>query len=77
MVNTVAIRGHDGNVGRHVLPHLVKAHQQGLIRLVILHRPSSDTSKLPSNIELRVIDTDTEEGRKQLPKQLAGINALM
>lgn len=77
MTNTIAIRGHDGNVGKHVLPHLIKAHQEGHIRLVVLHRPTSDVSKIPSGIELRAIDTDTEEGKQKLPEQLAGINVLM
>lgn len=77
MVSTIAIRGHNGNVGRHVLPNLVKAHQEGKIKLVVLHRPESKVDGLPADIELRAIDTDSEQGKKDLPQQLKGINALM
>lgn len=77
MVSTIAIRGHSGNVGRHVLSHLIKAHQEGKIKLVVLHRPESTVDGIPDDIELRAIDTDSEQGKQNLREQLKGIQALI
>ncbi|XAO22688.1 hypothetical protein I312_101461 [Cryptococcus bacillisporus CA1280] len=59
----VALIGHNGTVGENILPYLVDAHKKGSIKLVILHRPNSDLSKIPSDagIEKRIIEL--EEGK--------------
>lgn len=59
----VALIGHNGTVGENILPYLVEAHKKGSIKLVILHRPNSDLSKIPSDagIEKRIIEL--EEGK--------------
>lgn len=59
----VALIGHNGTVGENILPYLVDAHKKGAIKLVILHRPNSDASKIPSDagIEKRIIEL--EEGK--------------
>lgn len=77
MIPTIAIRGHNGNVGRHIFPHLVKAHDAGQIKLVVLLRAESIIPDLPRGAEHRVIDPESEEGKAKLPSQLSGIHALM
>ena len=51
MPTTIAIVGHNGNVGKQVVPHLVKAHQAGHIKLIVLHRPSSGLNNVPADVE--------------------------
>jgi uncharacterized protein YbjT (DUF2867 family) len=74
MTTTIAIIGHNGNVGRKVLPHLLKAHQAGQIKLVVLHRPSSAIDSIPSSVEKRVIDVTDPKSLKEVVK---GINVLL
>ncbi|KIR77072.1 hypothetical protein I305_06046 [Cryptococcus gattii E566] len=68
MAPIVALLGHNGTVGSNLLPYLINAHTKGSLKLVILYRPSSDLSKIPSDegIEKRVIelkDGETENIR--------------
>lgn len=68
MAPIVALLGHNGTVGSNLLPYLINAHTKGSLKLVILYRPSSDLSKIPSDegIEKRVIelkDGETEKTR--------------
>jgi uncharacterized protein YbjT (DUF2867 family) len=74
MTTTIAIIGHNGNVGRKVLPHLLKAHQAGQIKLVVLHRPSSAIDSIPSSVEKRVMTGTDPESLKEVVK---GINVLL
>jgi uncharacterized protein YbjT (DUF2867 family) len=74
MTTTIAIIGHNGNVGRKVLPHLIKAHQAGQIKLVVLHRPSSAIDSIPSSVEKRLMDVSDPKSLKELVK---GINVLL
>jgi nucleoside-diphosphate-sugar epimerase len=74
MTTTIAIIGHNGNVGKKVLPHLVKAHLAGQIRLVVLHRATSSVESIPSEVERRVLsDTDAS----LLKEVVKGINVLL
>jgi uncharacterized protein YbjT (DUF2867 family) len=74
MATTIAIIGHNGNVGKKVLPHLIKAHEAGQIKLVVLHRPSSATDSIPSNVEKRVMHGTNPESLKEVVK---GVNVLL
>ncbi|OWZ74143.1 hypothetical protein AYX14_00364 [Cryptococcus neoformans] len=60
MAPVVALIGHNGTVGNNLLPYLVEAHKKGSIKLVILHRSSSDLSKVPSDagIEKRIVELE-------------------
>lgn len=62
MVNTVAIYGASGSLGKATLASLLSSHQAGHIKLVILHRPSSDIKSLnlPSDVETRAIDLESD-----------------
>lgn len=74
MTHTIAIVGHNGNVGRKVVPHLIQAHQAGQIKLIVLHRPSSAVDTIPEDVERRVIkDTDAQF----LKGIIKGINVLL
>ena len=58
---TIGILGHTGRVGSQITKNLIKYHTQGLVKLVILHRPGSRISDLPSEIETRVIELEKDE----------------
>jgi nucleoside-diphosphate-sugar epimerase len=73
---TVGIIGHTGRVGSQVLKNLITYHEQGQIEVIVLHRPSSDISKVPSGIETRVIDLTQDEPEKHLAA-IQGINVIM
>ena len=60
-MHTVALMGHTGRTGRPALNHLAEAHAAGKIKLIVVHRPSSDTSIVPPGIETRVIDLDKND----------------
>lgn len=57
-MHTVGLLGHTGRIGAYALKHLLKAHQEGTIKLIVLHRPSSDVSanRVPQDVERRVLD---------------------
>jgi len=73
---TVALHGHNGNVGSATLSHLIKAHRSGKIKLVMLHRASSDLSTVPSDVEKRVIDLESGDLATN-QKAVAGLNIVM
>lgn len=60
----VGILGHTGRVGSQITKNLINYQAQGLIKLVILHRPSSNISGLPSGVETRVVELEKEEPEK-------------
>jgi len=59
MVNTVALLAPTGLLGANLLTSLVEKHNEGKIKLVVLHRATSDVSKVPEGIEKRVFDINT------------------
>lgn len=73
---TIGVLGHTGRIGSQVVKHLIKYHQQGKIRLVILHRPSSNISNLPEDVETRVIKLDKDEPEKHF-EAVKGLNVVM
>ncbi|KAJ7740104.1 hypothetical protein B0H16DRAFT_58701 [Mycena metata] len=58
---SVAIWGAAGYMGAPFSRALLKAHRQGLLRFVILHRPESDLGRYPADIEKRCISLDDGE----------------
>jgi len=73
---TVGLLGHTGRVGSEILKNLIKYNQAGLIKPIVLHRPSSDISKIPSGIETRVLDLANDEPAQHLAA-VEGINVVM
>ncbi|WVQ74178.1 hypothetical protein IAR50_003772 [Cryptococcus sp. DSM 104548] len=55
---TVGLLGHTGTVGSALFTPLYEAHKKGDLKLVILHRPSSDISKVPSDVDKRVVELE-------------------
>ena len=53
MSRTVALFGHSGATGKVIVPVLAA---ESSIKLKVLHRPSSDVSKLPSSVETVKVD---------------------
>jgi len=74
MTITIAIIGHNGNVGKKVLPHLIKAHEAGQVKLVVLHRTSSAIDNIPSTVEKRVMTGIDSISLKEVVK---GVNILL
>ncbi|KAJ7784622.1 hypothetical protein B0H16DRAFT_1493202 [Mycena metata] len=58
---SVGIWGAAGYMGAPFSRALLKAHRQGLLRFVILHRPESDLARYPADIEKRRINLDDAE----------------
>jgi aspartate-semialdehyde dehydrogenase len=75
-VTTVGIIGHTGRVGSQVLKNMASYHEQGLLRVIVLHRPSSDVSKVHSDLETRILDLAQDEPDKHLAA-IQGINVIM
>ncbi|WWC90937.1 uncharacterized protein L201_005875 [Kwoniella dendrophila CBS 6074] len=76
MVHTVGFYGHSGRTGVVVTPRLLKARDEGKINLVVLHRPSSDISKLPQDLEKRVLDLE-KGSEDEIKAAVKGINVLL
>ncbi|ODN73180.1 hypothetical protein L202_07741 [Cryptococcus amylolentus CBS 6039] len=55
---TVGLLGPTGTVGGALFKSLYEAHKKGDVKLVVLHRSGSDTSKLPSDVDKRVVDLE-------------------
>lgn len=78
-MTVVALLNHSGNVGKEILSTLIKAHQSdqsGEHKIIVLHRASSDTSKIPQGIEKRVIDLNGGD-ETSISKAIEGIEVLM
>ena len=58
---SVGILGVTGFMGSLYARGLLKAHRSGQLRCVILHRPESDLSRYPTNIEKRSLDLEHGE----------------
>jgi hypothetical protein len=76
MANTVALLAPTGLLGSQLLPVLAAKHKQGVIRLIVLHRATSDVSKVPSDVEKRVFDFAAVTP-ELLQTALAGVDVLM
>jgi short subunit dehydrogenase-like uncharacterized protein len=57
----VGIWGAAGYIGATFSRALIKAHRDGLLRFVILHRPESKLERYPTDIEKRCIDLTNED----------------
>jgi hypothetical protein len=71
----VGILGHNGRVGSELLRQLTSLHGNDFT-VVVLHRPGSNVSTIPSGIETREIELDGEDG-KRFDKAVSGINVLV
>jgi hypothetical protein len=75
-MTTVGLINHNGQLGSAVMSALAPHAQKGDIKLVVLHRPSSDLSKVPHGVETRVLDL--EKGDKaELKEAVKGLNIVM
>ena len=75
-MTTVALLSHTGLVGRGLLKPFLAAHVTKQINLVILHRPDSDISSIPNDIEKRVLDLVSND-RDEITAAVEGIEILM
>lgn len=77
MVHTVGLAGASGNVGLPAAKELIKAAQEGKIRLVILHREGRKPVKLSEaeNVEFRTFSPDGPAD--QLEAAVRDINVYM
>ncbi|ORY24567.1 hypothetical protein BCR39DRAFT_546505 [Naematelia encephala] len=57
-MTTVALLSHTGYVGSNLLRAFLPAHTDGKIKLVVIHRPSSNVATIPEGIERRILDLD-------------------
>ena len=73
---TVGLIGHNGSVGKSALAALAEAEKKGNLKLVVIHRPSSETSNIPAGIEKRALD-NAKASDAEFDKALAGINVLV
>ncbi|KAH8892718.1 NAD(P)-binding protein [Thozetella sp. PMI_491] len=58
---SVAIWGATGYMGAPFSRALLKAHREGLLRFVILHRLEANLERYPEGVEKRLIDFDKDE----------------
>lgn len=75
-MHTVGVIGHSGNLGKAALVPLLGLHNSQKIKLVILHRPSSDLSTLPVGIEKRVLDLESQDSTN-IKYAVKGIHIIM
>jgi nucleoside-diphosphate-sugar epimerase len=74
--HTVGIIGINGNLGSHLFRHIVAAHTAGKLDVVVLHRPSSDVSSVPSGIEKRALDLEKAD-KAEVQRAVKGLNIIM
>ncbi|WVQ74180.1 hypothetical protein IAR50_003774 [Cryptococcus sp. DSM 104548] len=55
---TIGLLAHTANVGAALFGPLYEAHKKGDVKFVILHRPGSDVSKVPFDVDKRVVELD-------------------
>ena len=72
---TVGLLGHNGRVGTAILSALAPLHGTNYT-VVILHRPGSNLSSVPSGIETREIDLSKEDG-KDFDAAVKGLHVLV
>jgi uncharacterized protein YbjT (DUF2867 family) len=76
MVPTVALLGASGNLGNAILGGLAKQQDAGTLNLIVLHRASSDTSRVPPSVQKRVLDSDNAS-EQDVATALRGVDILM
>lgn len=76
MSPTVALLGASGDLGSNLLKPLAAAAKDGKVNLVVLHRATSDTSNVPSEVEKRVLDADNATV-EEIQAALKGVDILM
>ncbi|CAD6573784.1 MAG: hypothetical protein TREMPRED_000909 [Tremellales sp. Tagirdzhanova-0007] len=75
-MHTVGVIGHNGNLGRAALIPLLGLHDSQKIKLVIFHRPSSNLSSIPAEVEKRVLDLDSKDSTA-IKSAIKGINIII
>ncbi|KAH8664521.1 hypothetical protein BX600DRAFT_550544 [Xylariales sp. PMI_506] len=73
---TVGIFGATGYMGAPFSRALLKAHREGLLRFVILHRPRSEVRRYPSDIEKRCIDL-SDDGVATISEKLKDLQVVI
>ncbi|OCF34911.1 hypothetical protein I317_05160 [Kwoniella heveanensis CBS 569] len=73
---SVGLLAHTGQVGVHFLHSLVKEHDKGNVKLVVLHRDGSDLSSVPKDVETRVVQLD-EHGKAKNQKAVEGLDVVL
>ena len=63
-------------MGSAFLPALTAASRAKQIKLVLLHRPASDTSSYPEGIEKRVVDLEKGD-IGEIKEAVEGLNVVM
>ncbi len=71
--HTVALQPHTGRIGSAAFKELLKAHNEGKIVLVVIHRPGSDLSTVPAGVEAREVNL-AEPDEAKIKESLKGIN---
>lgn len=74
--NVVGLYSFNGMVGGGFLKELAKAHNEGKITLIALHRDGSKTSNVPEGIEKRVLNYN-ETDQSKVAEALKGIDILV
>ena len=64
MPHVVALQGHTGLTGTAAFKALLVQHDAGRLTLVVIHRPGSDTSMVPSTVETRELDLSKPDEAK-------------
>lgn len=78
MVHTIGLYNHNGRVGSALLQALIPLHNQGEIKVIVLHRDGSNTTAIPEGIELRKVNINGDQADKEVNKKaVEGINVLM
>jgi hypothetical protein len=73
---TVALVNHNGRLGRAIYAALLPLVQHFRIALVVLHRPDSDISSIPPEVETRALDLDRGD-LAHVRTAVQGINVVM
>lgn len=74
--HVVGLQGHTGHVGNAALKALITGHDSGKFKLVVLHRPGSDLSKVPKQVETRVLNLDDPDPVK-IKAAVEGLNVYL
>jgi uncharacterized protein YbjT (DUF2867 family) len=79
MPKTVAVFGATGSLGRAVIAALKKSHTTGHVKLVVLHRPSSNLASLnlPSDVATRLIDLESHSDDEAQVSSLRDLDVIM
>lgn len=73
---SVGLLGATGYMGGPFCSALTAASRRGQLKLVIVHRPSSDTSRYPKDIERRSVDLERGD-RTETVRALSGLQVVM